>query len=268
MKMKNKYNYQISSYINPIAKEISNQLNKTFSIATQEIKKAILNAIQSHLKINTLFPRIDIPKLHDNLKNEIINLANSGWYICGDFDIPFIQKINKSNRNEINKQMCGFYSSNFNSIKGKILGKFSERKIILDKAFKAHGQSDYELSIPVFLAQADGIAAKYLYEGKSIFIDNLKGKIGEIIKERYATDMLRLVLLSILAENLPITANSKKRKKSNYPKDELNRHEILHGESVTYASDINSYKAISLLYYLTFVFINKTSNSMGKQDVP
>lgn len=251
--MKNGYNYQISSYINQIAKEMSNQLTSI----SQEIEKVIPNAIntiiQSLPKINTLFPRIDFSILNDNLKNEVINLANSGWYFCGDFDIPFIQKINKSIRNKKNEQMCSFYCSNFNGITRKILKKFFNRKIILAKAFNAHEKNDYELSIPVFLAQADGIAAEYLKQ-KSIFRNTHKKEITEILKEKYATDILRYSLLSILAKDLPITASPNKRKESSYPKDELNRHAILHGESTTYASDINSYKAISLLYYLAFCF--------------
>ena len=33
----------------------------------------------------------------------------------------------------------------------------------------------------------------------------------------------------------------------------LNRHEVLHGESVDYGTEINSLKAMSLLYYIASV---------------
>ena len=40
----------------------------------------------------------------------------------------------------------------------------------------------------------------------------------------------------------------------------LNRHEVLHGESVDYGTEINSLKAISLLYYIASVLGERGHN--------
>ena len=65
-----------------------------------------------------------------------------------------------------------------------------------------------------------------------------------------ASDTFRHALLSPLSHSLPISA-------SEYERDEyfneLNRHQVVHGESLDYGTEINSLKSISLLNYVTQV---------------
>jgi len=64
--------------------------------------------------------------------------------------------------------------------------------------------------------------------------------------EQVASDSYRAALLSPLAQTLPIGASEHERKEGF---NELNRHMVLHGESLEYGSKTNSLKAISLVNY-------------------
>ena len=65
-----------------------------------------------------------------------------------------------------------------------------------------------------------------------------------------ASDTFRHALLSPLSQPLPISASKHERDESF---NELNRHQVMHGESLGYGTEINSLKAISLLNYVTQV---------------
>jgi len=57
-------------------------------------------------------------------------------------------------------------------------------------------------------------------------------------------------LLTPLVEPMPISASADERAGL---ADALNRHAVLHGESVDYSSRLNSCRAISLLVYVSWV---------------
>lgn len=128
-------------------------------------------------------------------------------------------------------------------IENDMTERFPERRRILQKAFKAHDVGDYELSVPVFLAQADGIAKKNF--GRSILSrkkrSEMRGEIAGI-----ASQGLDESLLSLVLEDLPLTENTDSTK---YHAGDLNRHAVLHGLNTKYATKLNSFKAISFLQY-------------------
>ena len=78
-----------------------------------------------------------------------------------------------------------------------------------------------------------------------------------IYVEQIAADTYRATLLSPLAQTLPIGASEHER-----PEDfnELNRHMVLHGESLDYGTKINSLKAISLINYVAHVLTLEKGN--------
>lgn len=70
-----------------------------------------------------------------------------------------------------------------------------------------------------------------------------------------ASDALSAAMLSPLGEILPINASEKERNlrvqgQSSATWQELNRHLVLHGESLDYGTQVNSLKAVSLITYL------------------
>ena len=75
--------------------------------------------------------------------------------------------------------------------------------------------------------------------------------------EQIAADTYGAALLSPLAETLPIGASEYERPTGF---DELNRHMVLHGESLDYGTKINSLKAISLINYVAHVLTLEKEN--------
>lgn len=68
--------------------------------------------------------------------------------------------------------------------------------------------------------------------------------------ETITSNAFRSALLFPLSHSLPISASEHERGEIF---NELNRHQLLHGEVVDYGTEINSLKSISLLNYVTQV---------------
>ena len=71
-----------------------------------------------------------------------------------------------------------------------------------------------------------------------------------IYVDTISADTLKLALLAPLSQPLPISASQYERDESF---NELNRHQVMHGEVVNYGTEINSLKSISLLNYVVQV---------------
>ena len=185
----------------------------------------------------------------DNTRKALAMLGQNGWYISLDMEISatyeVFRQLEDGKLNEVDESMCAFYEERLDEIEKQLIESFPHRSHILDSAFTAHQRAEYELAVPVFLSQADGICLELtdfqLYRRK----EGQPTTAGFV--EQLAADSIIKVLLEPLRVPLPITASLKER--NDYP-CALNRHQILHGQSVDYGTKTNSYKAISLLHYV------------------
>jgi hypothetical protein len=143
-----------------------------------------------------------------------------------------------------------------------------QRKTLLGDAFEAHKNGLYTLSIPVFLSQADGMAFNILQA--FVFTDHNGAKISDKAKELIDAETenheLMCSFVGILLEEHTIrtsTKNRDERRLSGAPISPLNRHGVLHGIDLDYATEANSLRAISLLSLLTYVreFKNKPEHA-------
>ena len=134
--------------------------------------------------------------------------------------------------------------------------RFPARAIILESAFNAHKRKEYALSIPVLLIQADGIC--YDLINKQLY--SKKGKVPVVAEyaETITADVFRSALLYPLTQPLPISASANERAEDF---SDLNRHQVIHGESTTYDTEINSLKAISMLNYVSYVLSRDSTDS-------
>jgi len=57
----------------------------------------------------------------------------------------------------LDNYLTNYFKKEYTSISKKVQGLYPERKKIISSAFKAHKRQEYELSIPVFIAQIDGL---------------------------------------------------------------------------------------------------------------
>ena len=143
-----------------------------------------------------------------------------------------------------------YLGKRLNVIEGVLIESYPDRGRLLQQAFEAHREGKYGLSIPVFLTQADGIFWERTPGRKNLFIS---GQRESTCKEYVSqiSDSYILAYLHPLSIRLPLWMHETER---GDPFVGLNRHQVLHGESVDYDTEQNSLKAISLLNYLRWIF--------------
>lgn len=194
----------------------------------------------------------------------LILLGTEGWYLDLEmtpselFEIS--QALTKKNIREVENVLAEYFEERLDNIEKSILKKFPNRKKIIKAAFNAHRRQEYELSIPVLLSQTDGICKEIANE--YLFITKKKNKNKKpqtaIYVEKIASDTLLKAILSPLGQTLPINVSESERKKGF---NKLNRHMVLHGESLDYGTKTNSLKAISLINYVAQVLKEGADNS-------
>ncbi len=182
----------------------------------------------------------------------LIRLGGHGWYLDLKMPNSCLQNLNKELEDgDVQKAedvLLQHFKERIDEIEASIIGIFPTREKLIRAAFSAHRRREYELSIPVFLSQTDGICKQVVNE--YFFMKQNKKPRTAVYVERFAADTYRAALLSPLANSLPIGASEKER---HVGFNELNRHMVLHGESLDYGTEKNSLKAISLINYVAHV---------------
>ena len=184
------------------------------------------------------------PRMHESLEA----LAERGWYLDPDIslgDIPWLASFIGEDPEAFDTNMAEFIREGVNGIRTRLMESYPNRAPILADAFDAHGESRYSLAIPVFLAQADGFFQDSM-SGKSLFVS---GERKSAVEEHHSSGFDTVLLLP-LQKSLPIWQSRAERGEAFHA---LNRHQVLHGESLDYGTEENSLKAISLLSYLSWV---------------
>lgn len=187
--------------------------------------------------------------LPPRIKEALLLLGTHGWYMDEEWTIPdlfqLIKGLSSGNIDEAEHALIEHFESRTDDIEKSIVKRFPQREKIIRAAFNAHRKEEYELSIPVLLAQTDGICKELVSE--FLFIkENKKPRTAKYV-ERIVSDTFEAAFLSPLAQTLPIGASEHERPEGF---NELNRHMVMHGESLDYGNKTNSLKAISLINYV------------------
>ncbi len=238
---------------------------------TQSFAKSVLTEIELP-KIT--FPKIQLPEvklppfdfgeIDQRIHEALVLLGRGGWYLYEEMTFDDLygaaHEISEGNFADADTRMCSIYENDYDAIKNRILKEFPSRAQVLSRAFQAHERGEYELSVPVFLAQADGICQDainvQLYSKRA----DKKPKAADVV-DRAIVSSFHMAILAPLTTSLPLIANPAERQSPDYPPGALNRHEVLHGESVDYGIRTNSFKAISLLHYLCDALKQLRSNA-------
>lgn len=237
---------KINAFTIPM-KKIQNTMKPIF-----QTQKMIRTHISSEINpiinlMNTLKPTFlqisqQLEKLPQRTQKAIMILANEGWFIESETPFELLFKTEYKTIEEVENLFILHYENNLDSIEKRLVEKFPSRASILKKAFYSHRKEMYELSIPIFLIQSDGICLDLT----QCHYFHRKSKLNQYI-ESNLSDTFIDEFLKPLKEKIPLSQNEKERGE-NFNK--LNRHTILHGECTNYANKTNSLKAISFMAYL------------------
>ena len=191
-------------------------------------------------------------ELPPRVQAALLVLASRGWYLDFEWSMPQLWALQESLASgdvaNAEKELIEHFEARLNEIENVLVDKFPHRARLIRSAFGAHRRQEYELSIPVLLAQSDGIC-KEITE-KYLFIRyNKKPEVATYVEDTI-TDAFAVALMSPLCKILPIAAPQSERPADT---DLLNRHAVLHGESLNYGSKANGLRAISLINYVAQV---------------
>lgn len=198
-----------------------------------------------------------------------VMLSDEGWYFDYDFAIGtlsdlYIHQI-KTRDNLLDLFMINHYEKKQDEIIEFFKKNHKTRFSIIEKAFIAHKKKQYELSIPVFLTQIEGLF--YDLTSKNIYSKRKRENTPAVWinskESKNFKDTITITLLESLKWNENISANFIEA--GDYP-NVLNRNRILHGRDLDYPSELNSYKAISLLWFVGLVVfdLERDSNNISK----
>lgn len=193
------------------------------------------------------------------IQSALLALGERGWYLDDELGFSELwqleELISLGQAEQVDELLTRHYEARLQDIEEHLANALPERGKILRSAFAAHRREEFELSVPVLLAQSDGACLDLT--GCYFFIRDRKSNLPEasLHAARVARDAFSVAMLSPLSQVLPINASGKERERALQGKglatwSELNRHRVLHGESTDYATRQNSLKAISLINYL------------------
>ena len=206
-------------------------------------------------------------ELPERQRKALQRLGEEGWFLDPEMPANLLQKLEllfDEHPDEMTEWLKDFFRERLDVIQKKFVASYPHRGHLFQQAFEAHREGKYGLSVPVFLAQADGIFWERTPERQSLF----RSRQRERAYSEYASQnsnsltVIRLHPLSIL---LPLWMNEDERAERGDFFGGLNRHQVLHGESVDYDTEVNSLKAMSLLSYLDWI-LSKTGGPKGDDE--
>ena len=175
-------------------------------------------------------------------------LAEESWFFNPEIPVSILHELEpriKENPDKVWDWFDDFFRNHLDSIERRLVISYPKRARFFRDAFRAHRRGEYSLSIPVFLSQADGVFAE-IFPEKSLFMYRKRESAISIHASQTGEKWIEVFLypLSIM---VPLWMPEFLRGESF---SSLNRHQVLHGESVDYDTERNSLKSISLLGYL------------------
>ena len=100
-------------------------------------------------------------RLPPRTQEAVLLLGEHGWYLDLEMPIPGLWELKKAlsegNVEEAEEALAEYFTGRLDEIEASIIERFPNRQKMIRAAFNAHRRQEYELSIPVFLAQTDGI---------------------------------------------------------------------------------------------------------------
>jgi len=191
-------------------------------------------------------------RLPAELRTSVLSLANRGWFFDPNMPLQSMWHtkalIESGKHEEADAYMAAHFEARLDDIEAQLASALPARASKFKSAFAAHRRGEYDLSILAFMAQADGVCAQL--RGGHFFLKNRSTQKPEAAAYAAAFDANFIDQIAHLAltENLPIREQMRRRTASG--STALNRHAVMHGESLDYDTKENSLRALSLLNYV------------------
>lgn len=191
-------------------------------------------------------------RIPPELRSSVVVLANRGWFFDPNMPLSEMWRakrmIDSGKPEEADALMAAHFETRFDAIEAELVATLPHRASKFKSGFAAHRRGEYDLSILAFMSQADGVCAEL--RGGHFFLTDRATRLPEAaayavgIAENFVDELAHLALI----ERLPIREQMRKRLANG--STGLNRHAVMHGESLDYDTRENSLRSLSLLNYV------------------
>ncbi len=206
----------------------------------------------------TLKRRLD--ELPEKSKAAMDLTLSKGWFFGWNDGLhslmELIETLGVTQPADIDEVMARYYRINLRPFTDELTSKYPVRAAAIQAAVNAHsslGCEGFLLSTPVFIAQADGLLTEITKVKSALNRMGKELQASRALREKHAADPKSLDFLQQImmlhesdfmksAEARQIAAQT-----SGKSFTALNRHQVMHGKSSDYGTEINSLKAFSFL---------------------
>ncbi|WP_286910861.1 hypothetical protein [Clostridium sp. UBA1652] len=258
--------------------DISKNIGKGLSIFVERLQKIDFQRISENL---SLFVQA-FEKLPERERQVVDELTKCAWYMNSNTSLHMTGQILNLNKDDpkyienIDNIMLGDLKEDEEKNYDWILNSFENRKSILEDALEDHKIGRYNCCIPVFLNQIDGIT-------RDLFGINKRNNFFKKVEEWKSDSKGKKTRTGLIYPYTKEIASELSKNIENdegflysfviYPLEKLSclcydsddidkhidsgviycnfsRHGIIHGRDISYGTEVNSYKCISILLYL------------------
>lgn len=188
-----------------------------------------------------------------------MKLGQHGWFLDPEMPMSllwYLADTIEESPEATDELIMQWFQERLDAIEEELIKVCPGRTRLLRAAFKAHREDDYNNSVPVFLKEADGMWHDLF--GMNVFVAKARMSIAKRIEGHQPYGLGCSSLVPLLQSAIPLWMNERERR--NWMKKHrtdtfpgLNRHEVMHGISLDYGTEINSLKAISFLNWRLLV---------------
>lgn len=243
-------------------REVERTINRIDPPYIKQLNQSVLPVVQQHERMRqAVQPMLDqINRISDTyqraaeewqnlVRQDLVLMAESGWY-PNWFTFEFEPKKDDLSVDELMEEHL---VQDWERITRKIAELYPNRAHILSVAFGLHSDENYIASIPLFLAQSDGVCCEVF---KSfLFTENaVKEKIESLVRDgKIESNIFADVFLEPFSLKNHHNAGMSKASEAAKAKAP-NRNGILHGyrKHLDYGTRRNSLKTLSLLSFVVF----------------
>lgn len=200
----------------------------------------------------TIFVGEMMLRIPPELRTSVLALANRGWFFDPNLALPSWWRakelIESGKADEADALMAAHFERRLDAIEAELVAALPHRVSKFKSGFAAHRRGEYDLSILAFMSQADGVCAEL--RGGHFFLTDRATRLPEAaayaagMTENFVDELAHLALV----ERLPIRERMKRRQANGATG--LNRHAVMHGESLDHDTKENSLRTLSLLNYV------------------
>jgi hypothetical protein len=228
----------------------------------QTLAEIAIPSLEALARIDWVAAKQRLDELPEKSRAAMEIAASKGWFFGWNDSLQsltkLIETLHGTSPEGIDAVMVDYYRANLQPFADELASRYPNRAVVIKAAVNAHtlGNDGYFLSVPVFIAQADGLLTEITKVTSALMKDAPRKpelQASRALRERLGPNHESMALVHQLLNlhNLDFLKSARARQIAERDSGEsftaLNRHQVMHGESWDYGTEVNSLRAFSFL---------------------